>query len=94
MERNVAMGGLGHWVPPWLVGTRLLALGLGAFELRLGSSLAGSSLGVPPLSLPKAASGWFLAGSSSSDVRGSSARQVSPRLLSTVFSCSWCRSKG
>jgi hypothetical protein len=27
-----------HWTPPWLAGTRLLALGLGAFEHRLGGS--------------------------------------------------------
>jgi hypothetical protein len=45
----MAMGGLGRWVPPWLAGTRLLALGLGAFEHQLGGPLTGSSPGVPPL---------------------------------------------
>jgi hypothetical protein len=38
MGRNDAMGGSGHWTPPWLPSTRLLALGLGAFEHRLGGS--------------------------------------------------------
>ena len=94
MERNVAMGASGHWVPPWLAGTRLPTLGLGAFEHRLSDSLASSSSGIPPLALSEAALGRFLEGFSSLDVRGSSARQSSLRLLSIVLSCSWCSSEG
>ena len=59
MGRNNAMGGLGHWALPWLAGTQLPALGLGAFEHRLSDPLAGSSPGAPPLLYQKRRRGGF-----------------------------------
>ena len=84
--RNGTMGGSRYWAPPRLVGTWLLALGLGALEHRLGSSLAGSSPGLTPLLYWKQRRGSSWRGFSSSDVRGSSVRSLSPRIFLTALS--------
>ena len=53
------MGGSGHWASPWLAGTWLPSLGLGAFEHRLDGPLAGSLPGAPPLLYRKRRWGGF-----------------------------------